>query len=323
MDDESLVPIAMPLPPTEFKQPSIRIVSPSHSPTRPGWQVYTCGAIWALVIILIFILGILLYIPWLGAFAFLALIPGFFILWLIYWRKHRKEAILTKVVTWIAFGMIGLVPIAFAEFGINYGFKKLDERINVPIPWKYDTILDTFISSFVIAALCEESFKLIMAMVIPLRTGMEVPYSFVIYSAAGAIGLATLENIIYVLQFGITTKSPIVAASVAITRAFLAVPLHVSTGVIIGSDVARRKFQIEMKHPLRILFIPVLIHGIYDFCTIFIQKFLETTGNLYIISLGGVGIVTVIFAIIYARRKAKAVMSDEAGYMPLTSIQSP
>lgn len=34
-----------------------------------------------------------------------------------------------------------------------------------------------------------------------LRTGMEVPYSFVIYSAAGAIGLATLENTMYFLSF--------------------------------------------------------------------------------------------------------------------------
>lgn len=53
------------------------------------------------------------------------------------------------------------------------------------------------------------------------------------------------------------------------------------------------------------------------------RKYLETAGDLYILGLGGVCILVVLIAIIYARRKAKEVMSDAAGYMPLTSIQSP
>lgn len=64
---------------------------------------------------------------------------------------------------------LGLIPIALIEYGINFGFTKLDEHIQVQIPWKYDAILDSFISAFIVAALCEEVFKLLMAMAIPLR----------------------------------------------------------------------------------------------------------------------------------------------------------
>lgn len=36
----------------------------------------------------------------------------------------------------------------------------------------------------------------------------------------------------YIVQFGILTKSPVIAATIAGTRAFLAVPLHAATGIL-------------------------------------------------------------------------------------------
>ena len=58
-------------------------------------------------------------------------------------------------------------------------------------------------------------------------------YSIVILSTVGALGFATLENVGYV--FSDTSTA---AFQVAVMRAVLAVPLHASTGMFIGNNLA-------------------------------------------------------------------------------------
>jgi hypothetical protein len=54
----------------------------------------------------------------------------------------------------------------------------------------------------------------------------------------GTVGMATLENMIYVM---VATYSggPKIGLVTCISRALLALPLHASTSVLIASDVAR------------------------------------------------------------------------------------
>ena len=89
----------------------------------------------------------------------------------------------------------------------------------------------------------------------------------IVYGVSGAIGFATLENIFYVFERGFAT---------GVSRAFLAVPLHAMTGVIIGYYMGRKKMDPESKkHYMGTgLIIAILFHGLYDF-VLFTQMILS------------------------------------------------
>ncbi len=121
-------------------------------------------------------------------------------------------------------------------------------------------IVGSFISAFAVASLCEESFKYYLANGITINNYQhsssqllsnhgnstdnlgnaesnyssiiaENPFSVVIYTVAGAVGMASLENLMYIM--GIVLKGDIgLALSSTITRAFLTIPLHATTGKI-------------------------------------------------------------------------------------------
>ena len=79
---------------------------------------------------------------------------------------------------------------------------------------------------------------------------------------SSAVGFAVFENIGYVAMYGIST---------AITRAFLAVPLHAFCGLFMGVFYSYSKKASIMGRnstahtcTLLALAVPMLIHGIYD-----------------------------------------------------------
>jgi GNAT superfamily N-acetyltransferase len=82
------------------------------------------------------------------------------------------------------------------------------------------------------------------------------------------MGFATLENIMYVQQFGMET---------GFLRMFLSVPAHASFGVLMGYFAGKAKFDRPNSSRLlaRGLFWAVLFHGLFDF-------FLFLQGNPFI-----------------------------------------
>jgi RsiW-degrading membrane proteinase PrsW (M82 family) len=57
----------------------------------------------------------------------------------------------------------------------------------------------------------------------------DVPYSVLVYSTAGAVGLATLENMMYIVLVGLQANL-FLTIFTTFTRALMAVPLHATTG---------------------------------------------------------------------------------------------
>lgn len=91
---------------------------------------------------------------------------------------------------------------------------------------------------------------------------MTHPYGVVLFGLAAALGFAALENVTYVMG----EKTDSASWALAVVRALLAVPLHGTTGALIGVGLARRRFLGDQTQTiLRILVLPVLIHGLYDF----------------------------------------------------------
>ena len=82
----------------------------------------------------------------------------------------------------------------------------------------------------------------------------------VLYCLAVALGFAALENVTYVLNEGGDG-----AWFLAIARALLSVPLHALTGALIGVGFARRSFLHEERGVVRVIWLPIVVHGTYDF----------------------------------------------------------
>ena len=89
-------------------------------------------------------------------------------------------------------------------------------------------------------------------------------FDMVVYSAFVALGFACFENILYVFQNGMGT---------ALIRGILAVPGHFFDGIFMGYYLSMAKvadinkdYSSTKKNKFLSLIVPVLLHGIYDFC---------------------------------------------------------
>ena len=122
-------------------------------------------------------------------------------------------------------------------------------------------------------------------------------YDGVVYGAAAALGFATLENVLYVLQYGALT---------GLLRAVLSVPLHAFTGIFMGYNFGISKYikynniinGENNKNPQRRAFlISVVVHGMFDFL-LFASKATNAPENFVYISFAGViGIMILVYVL--------------------------
>ncbi len=120
-------------------------------------------------------------------------------------------------------------------------------------------LAQAFYQAFCQAALPEEACKLLFLYLFIWKSPyFDEYYDGVEYAAFVGLGFAGLENIMYVIQGGM---------SVAVGRAIFAVPAHFFFAIIMGYFFALAKFRPWQKRKYLLLayFIPVLLHGIYDF----------------------------------------------------------
>jgi len=131
-----------------------------------------------------------------------------------------------------------------------------------------------FLVSFFVAGLCEESLKyFIVQRYRTLHIQSHSMKNVVLYGTFGALGFSALENWGYTLQGGSNWGLLIF---IAVTRIMYGTTLHTLTGTLIGIGVAKRDFVNErlplgsgcgasFKTWLRIIAVPILIHGLFDF----------------------------------------------------------
>lgn len=81
----------------------------------------------------------------------------------------------------------------------------------------------------------EEFFKwLVLIIAVYRHIDFEDPYDGILYGASVSLGFATIENILYLLEFGLQT---------AFLRAFLPVSSHALFGVVMGFYMGKAKFS--------------------------------------------------------------------------------
>lgn len=177
----------------------------------------------------------------------IALAPILIILVYVYIRdKYNKEPLGLLIKSLIAGTMITF-PIIYTETYL--GLKFYSESPVLAAAW----------NGFVVAAFTEESFKFIALYLLIWRNrNFDEKFDGIVYAVFISLGFAAVENIMYVYQYGHST---------GVSRALTAVPAHAVFGIVMGYYFARSKFEKKESavNFLKALFVPMFLHGLYDF----------------------------------------------------------
>ena len=128
--------------------------------------------------------------------------------------------------------------------------------------------LAIFSKSFFQAGIPEELCKFfILYMLVWKNKEFDEQFDGIIYAVFISMGFAGLENIFYVLNGGKT---------IAILRAFTAVPGHFFFAVIMGYYFSKAKFVDQGKRStlVKAVVFPMIVHGCYDFICFSVEAFL-------------------------------------------------
>ena len=177
----------------------------------------------------------------------------------------------------LLFGALSCIPAAIIE-SIAGGV--LERVIS---PYQFGTLYQ-FLYYFLVVAWTEEGVKHFA-----LKHGswknpaFNYRFDAIVYAAAAALGFAACENVMYVVQYGI---------QVAAMRAVTAIPGHCIFGIYMGYYYGQAKHcqqtgDTSKQHMYQFLsiFMPVLLHGFYDFCATLDYAMMTIIFLVYIVIL--------------------------------------
>lgn len=176
-----------------------------------------------------------------------SLAPVFIIAFYIYLRdKYEKEPwrLLFKA---MLLGVFIALPVIYAErlmslFGNGFSGE-------LKAGW----------DAFMVAAFCEEAFKyLAFFLLIWNNKAFNDKFDGIVYATFISLGFAGIENILYVMDSGVST---------GLVRAFTAVPAHAIFGISMGYFLGMARFypKKQKQHLKWAFLLPFALHGIYDF----------------------------------------------------------
>lgn len=122
------------------------------------------------------------------------------------------------------------------------------------------TLFGTTVQAFLVAALPEESAKL-LALWLVLRKNPHFDERFdgITYAVFVGLGFAAIENVGYVLMSGDGW------VTVAAMRALLAVPGHYAFAILMGYYYTKYHFVAHTPaNAAKVILMPILAHGVYD-----------------------------------------------------------
>lgn len=186
----------------------------------------------------------------------LAIIPTIVILVKTYQMDKSDKEPLGLLLKLLFYGMISVVPSValemFAEFILSIKFIEVNTMYHI-------------VECFLGVGLVEELMKYhYLKKVTWKNPNFNYLFDGVIYSLFVSMGFAVIENILYVLDGGLST---------AIMRGVLSIPGHAAFSIFMGYYYSLAKQsqlasdRASMKHYQRMaIIVPTIIHGFYDFC---------------------------------------------------------
>jgi protease PrsW len=178
----------------------------------------------------------------------LALAPGIAIGIYIYLKdKHEREPLSLLFISFM-YGVISTGVTLFISLPLDFIFK-INEA----------DVVHQFGNAFFKVALVEEFSKFLFIRFILYRNrNFNEPFDGIVYACMVGMGFATLENVIYVFQYGAPT---------GFVRMFTAVPAHATFAILMGYFLGKAKFSQnkEIYFSLVALLVATAFHGAYDY----------------------------------------------------------
>lgn len=186
-------------------------------------------------------------------------IPVGLIMWAIYSMNEGKRQ---------PYWMLGLLFIGglLSFFLVRFTSNLLDGRVYelssaspfLRNDWEF------FLIAFGMIAVVEELSKFIMLNFFSFQSKkFEHPYDGIVYGVFVSLGFAFLENIMYLYNQGL---------SIALSRAIFTIPAHASFGIVMGYYLGLAKgcktkgLDTDcLKYRYIAFFVPLVLHGIYDY----------------------------------------------------------
>lgn len=178
----------------------------------------------------------------------LALAPGIAIGIYIYLKdKHEREPLSLLFISFL-YGVLSTAITLFISLPLDY-LVTINEQDAV----------EQFGNAFFKVALVEEFSKFIfIRFILYNNKNFNEPFDGIVYACMVGMGFATLENILYVFQYGAPT---------GFVRMFTAVPAHACFAVLMGYYLGKAKFthRKEIYYSFIALLVASSFHGAYDY----------------------------------------------------------
>ena len=206
----------------------------------------------------------------------LALVPPFFLLLMIFRQDKIEKEPFNLLLKIFIFGCFSTIAAGILE---EVGSMLLNST-----GLHYSSYLYQILMNFCVVGISEEGVK---HLVTRRRTWNHPAFNYrfdgVVYAVTASLGFAAAENVMYVGGFGL---------GVAPIRAVTAIPLHCIAGIFMGHYYgqakycwARGDYAGQRSNMFLSMFIPVLIHGFYDFCASYNSEVLSVIFFVYIVFL--------------------------------------
>ena len=192
----------------------------------------------------------------LGIYVLAAVLPAVFLLRYIYRKDTVEPEPPLLLIRLLFMGVIAaLISIVLESLGESI----LNALVDPGSPW-YTVLL-----AFFVVAVVEEGTKFFF---LKRRTWYDPNFNYrfdgVVYAVFVSLGFAAFENILYVFSYGL---------SVALPRALLSIPGHMSFAVVMGVFYSRARHRAHYGEEAKCQadlwaawLVPVLLHGFYDAC---------------------------------------------------------
>ncbi len=178
----------------------------------------------------------------------LALAPSAAIVLYIYLRdKHEPEPLWLLAISFL-YGGLSIIMTLFITWPVT-----------ALILMREKDAVHQFFNAFFKVALIEEFSKFFFVRFILFNNrNFNEPFDGIVYAVMVSMGFATVENIVYVYQYGVPT---------GILRMFTAVPAHAAFAIIMGFFLGKAKFTHRkvFYYSVMALAAASLLHGAYDY----------------------------------------------------------
>lgn len=214
----------------------------------------------------------------------ISILPAAVLMFLVYKCDRREPEPVSLILKVMGLGMLTIIPAVICEL--------LGEGL-LSFFLSEDSVVYLVLSNFLVIGLSEEFWKrLVIRTYIWKKHEFNYRFDAIVYCVASSLGFALLENILYVFRYGLGT---------GIARALLSVPGHCTFAVFMGfflgdaklyeirGDKARAKRYMALS-----LWIPLALHGFYDFCLTVENFILSLVFLLFVLACDTVTVIRVI-----------------------------